>query len=245
MKVHGFEKPYPCNEQNCDEKFVELEFLKDHLRRAHGAAKLVCGIQNCDTVCVATFTLRNSLRQHKKRHHADEWNLYKCMCCSYSGHLQHAKDNEPFANSNWMGVPLSEFSFFSSTWQLVIHWPLASLVPANAYTMRPVDQCGSRLGQGRAHPGRWFRTISSSINCHLGGAESGPNRPSMYFFIQVKRLTLDHQWASNFSTTFSTKSLWLAYNITCIWSSVENLSYMYFIHYVKHGTSLISHHFYV
>ena len=72
MKVHGFEKPYPCNEQNCDEKFVELEFLKDHLRRAHGAAKLVCGIQNCDTVCVATFTLWNSLRQHKKRHHADK-----------------------------------------------------------------------------------------------------------------------------------------------------------------------------
>ena len=55
MKVHGFEKPYSCIEQNCDEKFVEPGFLKDHLRRAHGAAKLVCGIQNCDTVCVATF----------------------------------------------------------------------------------------------------------------------------------------------------------------------------------------------
>ena len=34
-----------------------------------------------------------------------------------------------------------------------------------------VDQCGSRLDQGGAHPGRWFGTIYSSRNCHLGALQ--------------------------------------------------------------------------
>ena len=68
MKVHNFDKPHPCVEQNCDEKFVELRDLKDHLRRAHGAAKLVCGIENC----AATFTHQNTLFHHKRKHHLDK-----------------------------------------------------------------------------------------------------------------------------------------------------------------------------
>ena len=34
--------------------------------------------------------------------------------------------------------------------------------------LKLVDQCGSRLDQCRAHPGRWFGTICSCRNCHLG-----------------------------------------------------------------------------
>ena len=34
--------------------------------------------------------------------------------------------------------------------------------------LKLVDQCGSRLDQGGAHPGRWFDTICSCRNCHLG-----------------------------------------------------------------------------
>jgi len=68
MKVHDFEKSHPCVEQNCDEKFLQLRDLKDHLRRAHGAAELVCGIQNC----AATFTFRSSLFRHKRKYHSDK-----------------------------------------------------------------------------------------------------------------------------------------------------------------------------
>ena len=64
MKIHSFEKPYSCIEKNCAEKFVELRGLKDHLRSAHGAARLVCGIQNC----AETFTFESSLLKHKKNH---------------------------------------------------------------------------------------------------------------------------------------------------------------------------------
>ena len=34
--------------------------------------------------------------------------------------------------------------------------------------LKLVDQCGSRLDQGGTHPGRWFGTICSCRNCHLG-----------------------------------------------------------------------------
>ena len=68
IKVHNHEKPFPCVEQNCDEKFIERKNLRDHLRKAHGAAELVCGFQNC----AATFTGHNSLRMHKMRHHSDK-----------------------------------------------------------------------------------------------------------------------------------------------------------------------------
>jgi len=67
MKVHNYEKPYSCIEQNCDKNFVVLQELDDHLRSAHGAAKLVCGVQNCD----ATYTHYASLSSHKRRQHPD------------------------------------------------------------------------------------------------------------------------------------------------------------------------------
>ena len=68
MEVHNFEKPHHCDEQDCDEKFLELRDLRDHLRSAHGAAKLVCGVQNC----AATFTLRRTLLSHKMKHHSSK-----------------------------------------------------------------------------------------------------------------------------------------------------------------------------
>ena len=68
MRVHNFKKPHPCVEQNCDEKFAQLSELRDHLRSAHGAAKLVCGVQNC----AATFTRRRTLLYHRTRHHSDK-----------------------------------------------------------------------------------------------------------------------------------------------------------------------------
>jgi len=66
IKVHNFEKPHACAEENCDEKFLHLSYLKDHLRRAHGAAKLVCGFQNCS----AAFTTHHLLKKHKNEHHS-------------------------------------------------------------------------------------------------------------------------------------------------------------------------------
>ena len=63
MLVHNFEKPFPCAEQNCDKKFGDRRDLKDHYRSAHGAAKLVCGFENC----AATFAARRSLLEHKNK----------------------------------------------------------------------------------------------------------------------------------------------------------------------------------
>ena len=68
MTAHNFEKPFACIEQNCDKKFVEDKHLKDHLRSVHGAAKLVCGFENC----AATFTFQGTLWMHKKKHHSDK-----------------------------------------------------------------------------------------------------------------------------------------------------------------------------
>ena len=68
MKFHNFEKPYACIAQNCGKKFVTRSELKDHLRSAHGAAKLVCGFENC----ASTFTHQSSLSVHKKEHHSDK-----------------------------------------------------------------------------------------------------------------------------------------------------------------------------
>merc|ERR1712037_729836 len=62
MKFHNFEKPYACIAQNCGKKFVTRSELKDHLRSTHGAAKLVCGFENC----ASTFTHQSSLSVHKK-----------------------------------------------------------------------------------------------------------------------------------------------------------------------------------
>ena len=73
INVHNHEKPYrpyyPCIEQNCDKKFLDRRTLKDHLRKDHGAAKLVCGFENC----AATFTIHKSLWLHKKEYnHTDK-----------------------------------------------------------------------------------------------------------------------------------------------------------------------------
>ena len=68
MKFHNFEKPYACIAQNCGKKFVTCSELKDHLRSAHGAAKLLCGFENC----ASTFTHQCKLSVHKKEHHSDK-----------------------------------------------------------------------------------------------------------------------------------------------------------------------------
>ena len=68
MTAHNFEKPFACIEQNCNKKFVEDKHLKDHLRSVHGAAKLVCGFEDC----AATFTFQGTLWCHKKKHHSGE-----------------------------------------------------------------------------------------------------------------------------------------------------------------------------
>ena len=68
MKFHNLEKPYTCTEQNCDVKFVICRELGDHLRSAHGAAKMVCGIENCS----ATFTYYHSLWRHNRKYHSDK-----------------------------------------------------------------------------------------------------------------------------------------------------------------------------
>ena len=67
-KIHNFETPYRCVEQNCGQKFVRSRDLNNHLRSVHGAPKLICGFQNC----AATFTFRDSLLKHKKKHPVDE-----------------------------------------------------------------------------------------------------------------------------------------------------------------------------
>ena len=85
VNVHNFEKPYPCVEQNCYKKFLDRRNLKDHLRKDHGEAKLVCGFENC----AATFTSQNSLWLHKKKYnHAYKWNLSQCSSYSKLLNLQ-------------------------------------------------------------------------------------------------------------------------------------------------------------
>jgi|ERR1712192_6940 len=68
VKVHNFEKPYHCVEKNCDKKCLDHRTLNDHLRSAHGAAKLVCGFQNC----AATFNSRGGLFYHEMKYHTDK-----------------------------------------------------------------------------------------------------------------------------------------------------------------------------
>ena len=50
-----------------------------------------------------------------------------------------------------------------------INGPFVAIRHPGGYKL--VDQYGSRLDQGGAHPGRWFGTIYSSRNCHLGALQ--------------------------------------------------------------------------
>jgi len=66
--VHNNEKPHACPQPDCAQKYGQKFELKDHLRSAHGAAKLVCGFENC----ASTFTHQCKLSVHKKEHHSDK-----------------------------------------------------------------------------------------------------------------------------------------------------------------------------
>ena len=66
--VHNNEKPHACPQSGCAQKFGQKPHLEDHLRSVHGAAKLVCGFENC----AATFTFQRTLWCHKKKQHSGE-----------------------------------------------------------------------------------------------------------------------------------------------------------------------------
>jgi len=63
--VHQKEKAFLCQELGCGEKFATKMMLKDHMRYAHGAPKLLCTKAECS----ATFAWVNNLYYHMKHYH--------------------------------------------------------------------------------------------------------------------------------------------------------------------------------
>jgi len=63
--VHKGEKPYKvCHIVGCDKNYLGTSKLKDHLRKAHGFAKLKCTFEDCP----AEFFSVGGLSQHTRTH---------------------------------------------------------------------------------------------------------------------------------------------------------------------------------
>jgi len=62
--VHKGEKPVCCQITGCDRSFQGTSQLKEHLRSAHGFAKLKCNFKDCS----AEFCSRVGLSQHIRKH---------------------------------------------------------------------------------------------------------------------------------------------------------------------------------
>ena len=63
--VHQKEKAFICQEPGCGKKFGQKPALQDHMRSAHGAAKLVC----MKAECSATFVWATALYKHMREDH--------------------------------------------------------------------------------------------------------------------------------------------------------------------------------
>ena len=60
--VHGNERPYKCEYEDCDKKFAKPSELKNHIRTHTGERPFTCN------VCNASFTYSHILTRHKKYH---------------------------------------------------------------------------------------------------------------------------------------------------------------------------------
>ena len=63
--VHQKEKAFLCQELGCGKKFGQNNELRDHMRSAHGAPKLVCKKAECS----ATFVWATVLYKHMREDH--------------------------------------------------------------------------------------------------------------------------------------------------------------------------------
>jgi len=63
--VHQKEKAFLCQELGCGRKYVGKVQLKDHMRSAHGAPKLVCKKADCS----ASFVFSTLLYKHMMETH--------------------------------------------------------------------------------------------------------------------------------------------------------------------------------
>ena len=64
--VHRGEKPHPCKEMDCTERFSSAPGLSDHGRMAHGHPKLKCKFEDCGLELSGYEDLRNHQRNHSR-----------------------------------------------------------------------------------------------------------------------------------------------------------------------------------